>query len=205
MKDLFAMAKKKSLRTKVSRQHATTWSTVQTGRGWNLRGRPKRDAISEKLARRFHYTKRRCEAPSCPGYKTYGGRGIEFRFESVQAMVDYVLQHLPHPTYNNLEVDRIDNDGHYEPGNLQLSTRRENANNRVTTFWVPVKQGRLAMQNFLRAYPECGYGRDQVRLLVLRGLTGEQIIARFKVGRWKQMGVAGRKKRGPYGPRKSMI
>jgi hypothetical protein len=156
-----------------------------SNRGWNLRGRPKRGAIAEKLARRFHFAKRRCEAPDCAGYKTYGARGIEFRFPSVQAMVDYVLQHLPHSTYDGLEVDRIDNDGHYEPGNLKLSTRRQNANNRYTTFWVPMKTGQLAMEEFRRAYP--GYSRDQIKELVERGLTGEQIIERFRKGRWQSL------------------
>lgn len=113
-------------------------------------------------------------------------------------MVDYVLLHLPHESYDGLEVDRINNDGHYEPGNLQLSTRRQNANNRYTTFWVPTAAGKMAMQDFKRSYPACGYGRDQIRILVLRGMTGEQITERFKEGRWKRMPTSARKKRGPY-------
>jgi hypothetical protein len=155
-------------------------------RGWNLRKRPKRDAISERLARRFHFAKRRCEAPSCAGYKTYGARGVKFLFPSVQAAVEWTLRNLPHSTYLGMEIDRIDNDGHYAPGNLQLSTRQKNANNRYTTFWVPLADGsRLAMRDFMRTYPECKYGRDRIKDLVERGFSGEQIIERFQTSYWK--------------------
>lgn len=137
--------------------------------------------IFKRLTERMQYAKRRCEAPSCPGYKTYGARGIKFQFKDVKTSVLWVLENLSHPSYDGLEIDRIDNDGHYEPGNLQLSTRQVNANNRITTAWVTMRSGiKLAREDFRRRYPECGYGPDQIRLLVRQGLTGEQIIQRYK-------------------------
>ena len=137
--------------------------------------------IFKRLTERLQYAKRRCEAPTCAGYKTYGARGIQFRFKSVRDSVLWVLENLPHPTYHGVEIDRINNNGHYQPGNLKLSTRRQNANNRYTTFWVPLANGsKLAMQDFMRAYPVCGYGRDQIKHLVEKGLTGEQIIHRYQ-------------------------
>ena len=153
-----------------------------------------------KLTHRLQYAKRRCDSPSCEGYKTYGARGIKFKFKSVRESVLWVAENLPHPNYAGVEIDRIDNDGHYEPGNLQLSTRRENANNRYTTFWVPTLRGPLAMQDFKRTYPECGYGRDRIKDLVERGLTGEQITYRWQFERGKHLVKKPYKKRGKYKP-----
>ena len=72
----------------------------------------------------------RCNNPNDKSYHNYGGRGIECRFSSVKEGVEYVKTHLPHETYYKLDIDRINNDGHYEPGNLRLVTRKENLANR---------------------------------------------------------------------------
>lgn len=48
----------------------------------------------------------------------------------VREAVDWVKANLPHPTYLKLDIDRRDNDGHYEAGNLRLVTRKVNLANR---------------------------------------------------------------------------
>lgn len=77
--------------------------------------------------------KQRCTNPKTQGYKYYGGRGIENRFISSDEFVNFVINDLGYDTAEKLKgliIDRIDNDGHYEPNNIRFTTHLENNRNR---------------------------------------------------------------------------
>ena len=88
----------------------------------------------KRLQKRVNAMFQRCQNPNDRAWHNYGGRGIECRFASVREGVEYIKEHLPHPTYLKLDIDRRDNDGHYEPGNLRLVSRKVNLNNRSRRF-----------------------------------------------------------------------
>jgi hypothetical protein len=62
----------------------------------------------------YRGAKQRCNNERNAAYKNYGGRGIKFLFESF-AQFFAVLGPRP----EGLTLDRIDNDGHYEPSNVR--------------------------------------------------------------------------------------
>jgi hypothetical protein len=72
----------------------------------------------------YHSAKNRCNNPRNPGYKYYGGRGIRFLFTSFE---QFFAELGPRPP--GLSLDRIDNDGNYEPGNARWAARSEQRRN----------------------------------------------------------------------------
>lgn len=78
--------------------------------------------------------KKRCFNQNCKAYINYGGRGITVCQEwqdSFEAFYDHVSQ-LPHFGEAGYSLDRINNDGNYEPGNVRWATRKDQNNNRRT-------------------------------------------------------------------------
>ena len=95
------------------------------GKANNKRGSKKYLAtINGYLRHLYSSMKQRCENPNDTGYKCYGGRGIEVRF-TADEFVDYVVNVLRQDP-RGLTIDRIDSDGHYEPGNIWFCTMAQN-------------------------------------------------------------------------------
>lgn len=92
---------------------------TSTTHGHNPRGQRSPELTSYTMA------KNRCTNPNADNYKFYGGRGIEFRFDSFEQFYA-LLGERPDGT----TLDRIENDGHYEPGNVRWATPKDQANNR---------------------------------------------------------------------------
>ena len=88
-----------------------------------------RVTINGHLRNIFSSMRQRCNNPDQKAYKNYGGRGIKVCFGSANEFVDCVINELQIDP-RGLQIDRIDNDGNYERGNIRFVTRRENNENK---------------------------------------------------------------------------
>lgn len=135
-------------------------------------------AVVASIANTGAGAKQRCTNPNSGAFADYGGRGIEFRFPSVRGFAEWVLHNIgPRPTANH-SLDRIDNERHYEPGNLRWATRTEQARNkrayRRTTNGARIRQ--------LHAHrPDLTY--ETLRLWIKQGASDDEILQRTKYAR----------------------
>lgn len=134
------------------------------------------------LLRRMEAARQRCTNPNNVAYRNYGGRGIQFNFPSVKAAAVWVMENLG--LHQHMEIDRKDNNGHYEPGNLRYASRRANTINRRRSHTKRFYQLR-------KDYPEVRYADNTLRGLLSEGLTDEQILQRWHTPSCKPKGVYG--------------
>jgi hypothetical protein len=75
--------------------------------------------------------RQRCSNPRRVGWKYYGGRGIRvcWRWLSLDGFQNFLEDMGPRPSPEH-SLDRIDNDSHYEPGNVRWATKTEQSKNR---------------------------------------------------------------------------
>lgn len=130
-----------------------------------------KDPVYVALRRRCNVAKDRCVNPRNQRFEYYGGRGVEFRFASPVQMAEWILEHLGPPALGQ-SIDREDNNGHYEPGNLRWATPTQQGQNKRDYS----QGGRV--RALRKARPD--YHENTIRALVKAGLTDEEIINRRK-------------------------
>ena len=81
--------------------------------------------------------KERCTNPEHQRWYTHGGRGIKFLFATFE---EFYAEIGPRPSPAH-SLDRKNNDGHYEVGNVRWATRSEQQKNKGTFTW-PIRKGK---------------------------------------------------------------
>ena len=74
--------------------------------------------------------KDRCYNDHTSKYKDYGARGITICNEWLESYTKFRDWAVENGYQENLTLDRIDNDGNYEPSNCHWATRKQQAQNR---------------------------------------------------------------------------
>jgi len=130
--------------------------------------------VPKWLYQRAQSAQARCTNPKDRRYAGTGSRGIEFRFSSPMAMALWVQENLG--LHRDLQLDRIDNDGHYAPGNLRYSRKR------------PLSP---KIHSFRQNHPDIKYSDASLSRMFSLGMTDNQIIDRFHRSSLKPKGVYG--------------
>ncbi len=81
--------------------------------------------------KRYYGMIERCYNKEATGFINYGGRGIRVSNEFLDNKWFYLnhIDSLPNAYKKGYTIDRIENDGNYERGNLRWATKTEQANN----------------------------------------------------------------------------
>lgn len=77
----------------------------------------------------------RCENPNDRWYESYGGRGVTVCERWKNSFEDFLVDVGEPPTPKH-QLDRIDNDKGYEPGNVRWATPRQQSVNKRTTVYA---------------------------------------------------------------------
>ena len=78
----------------------------------------------------LHGMRQRCFKATHVYYRYYGGRGITICQEWLDSPARFVAWGINNGYADGLQIDRINNDGNYEPGNCRWVTASVNQNNR---------------------------------------------------------------------------
>ncbi len=105
-------------------------------------------------------------------YNRYGGRGISVCNEWLYFSKFYDWA-MSHGYEKGLNIDRIDNDGNYEPSNCRWITHAENLLNTHRRVDIVTRFGKFTIPELAREY---GQLYSSVYTLYARGKTGDEII-----------------------------
>jgi len=126
--------------------------------------------------------KRRCYNPNDQAYENYGGRGIIVCEQWEKSFVMFEIWAKMRGYKDNLTIDRIENDGNYEPSNCRWVTKTEQAhnkrNNKLT--WPKVHLIRQVIHNNLCSKKELmeiyNISKSQIGKIINNEQWQEEII-----------------------------
>ena len=116
------------------------------------------------LYHKWHDMKRRCHDPDNKSYKWYGARGIKVCNEWKELFGSFYDWALANGYEKGLQIDRINNDGDYEPDNCRFVTNAVNVQNSTSA--------KLTMET-----------ATEIRRLYESGVPVKELQEMFSIGR----------------------
>lgn len=128
----------------------------------------------------------RCYSPNSKSYPDYGGRGISVCEAWKIDPVSFYDWAFSSGYKEGLSLDRINNEGNYEPSNCKWSTRKEQNNNQRSNHLITYKG---ITKNLAQWSEETGLSRSTIEGRLKRGWTEEETFtlpANTKLNAWRK-------------------
>lgn len=95
--------------------------------------------------------KKRCNNKNDKSYKNYGGRGIIICDRWLESFENFFedMGLKPSPKHS---IDRIDNNGNYEPNNCRWATQYEQNNNYSRNIFIEINEERKTIKEWCNIY-----------------------------------------------------
>lgn len=140
----------------------TALANLSQGKSMGCQPCSQPQSVPKWLLKRVTSMRSRCTNPKDAGYARYGGRGITFDFPSVLEGALWIQENLGLDRLK--ELDRVDNNLGYRPGNLRYATKSQNSRNQrrsklqvEDSVWAATESplGYYATTRYLRSgYPK---------------------------------------------------
>ncbi len=132
---------------------------------------------NSRLYRIWGHIKTRCTNPNANNYKDYGGRGITVCDEWKNDFQSFYNWAISNGYSDDLSIDRIDNDGDYEPLNCRWSDKITQGCNKRNNRIVSYKGKKICLSELSR---ETGIDIGALDSRYRRGDRGERLVRPIK-------------------------
>lgn len=116
----------------------------------------------------------RCGNPNAPRYKDYGGRGITV-CERWATFENFIADMGQRP--EGMSIDRIDNDGNYEPSNCRWATLIEQARNKRNNRHLTLNGRTQCVAEWAE---ELGIKKSTIYGRLGKGWSAERVLSKAK-------------------------
>jgi hypothetical protein len=148
------------------------------GKGKMLHG-----LINHPLYSKWKGMKMRCNYNKMAGFDRYGGRGIKVCKEWNDNFYPFYLW-AKDKWSKGLELDRIDNNGDYEPNNCRFVSRLENSRNRAVSIFIEYENKRMSAEEWAKYL---GISPCTIRQRLKRGLETKFVLSTKKFSKWDNL------------------
>ena len=128
---------------------------------------------NSKIYKTWISMKMRCENKNANGYKNYGGRGIAICEDWKDNFVSFYKWATENNYKKELSIDRINNDGNYEPSNCRWADRITQQNNTRSNHPITIKGETHNINQWCRIV---GLPRTTIKNRLRYGWTGEKLL-----------------------------
>lgn len=117
----------------------------------------------------------RCENPNTPKYENHGGRGIGIceEWSGKNGLTNFYKWAMENGYQANLTIDRIDNDGNYEPSNCRWTDYDSQNRNKRDNVYITINGISKIVEDWSR---ECGVGSLTIQKRLSDGVEGEDLL-----------------------------